>query len=147
MSARYFLIRNNAAELTFMPTYKLDVDTDVYDSSELQRVPAYTDRVLWKTDPNIQCLKYDRYNSDFQYGLFDAERYVLSAESLYCFFFLLMSRACVCLCQVVSLPRPFSITSLRLSDHRPVYAVFSVTVAGKVETKQRVLKSKICSVQ
>ena len=31
---------------TFLPTYKFDQDSDVYDTSEKHRVPSYTDRVL-----------------------------------------------------------------------------------------------------
>lgn len=34
--------------LTFRPTYKYDNGTDEYDSSEKQRIPAWTDRVLYK---------------------------------------------------------------------------------------------------
>ena len=33
----------------FMPTYKFDVNTDTYDTSSKQRVPSWTDRVLYKT--------------------------------------------------------------------------------------------------
>lgn len=31
---------------TFMPTYKFDMDSDVYDTSQKHRVPSYTDRIL-----------------------------------------------------------------------------------------------------
>lgn len=34
--------------ITFMPTFKFDMDTDDYDSSHKQRIPAWTDRVLFK---------------------------------------------------------------------------------------------------
>ena len=36
------------APLTFLPTYKFDPGTNVYDTSKKCRIPAWTDRVLWK---------------------------------------------------------------------------------------------------
>ena len=36
-------------EIAFQPTYKFDKGTETYDTSEKQRRPAYTDRVLWRT--------------------------------------------------------------------------------------------------
>ena len=35
-------------KITFMPTFKFDKDTNDYDTSHKQRIPAWTDRVLFK---------------------------------------------------------------------------------------------------
>ncbi|CAH0554929.1 unnamed protein product [Brassicogethes aeneus] len=35
-------------EITFQPTYKFDVNSNIYDTSEKARPPAWTDRILWK---------------------------------------------------------------------------------------------------
>lgn len=40
--------------ICFPPTYKYDVFSDDYDTSEKQRAPAWTDRVLWKRRKQIQ---------------------------------------------------------------------------------------------
>ena len=38
--------------LSFMPTYKFDVgESDVYDTSSKARVPSWTDRIQWRSDP------------------------------------------------------------------------------------------------
>lgn len=47
------------ARITFPPTYKFDVGRDDYDSSEKQRIPAWTDRILRKGTP----LRQLEYNS------------------------------------------------------------------------------------
>ncbi|KAI8057833.1 SacI homology domain-containing protein [Syncephalis plumigaleata] len=67
-------------QITFLPTYKYELGTDYYDMSEKQRIPAWTDRILYR-GKRIKQLEYSRAN-------------------------------------------------LRISDHRPVRAIFSVEVSG-----------------
>lgn len=47
----------NEARVTFPPTYKYNAGTDEYDTSEKQRIPAWTDRVLCKGN-SLEQLQY-----------------------------------------------------------------------------------------
>lgn len=46
------------ARITFPPTYKYDLNSNQYDTSEKARIPAWCDRVLRKGD-NIRQIHYD----------------------------------------------------------------------------------------
>ncbi|KAF9236877.1 Endonuclease/exonuclease/phosphatase [Melanogaster broomeanus] len=52
--------------LTFAPTYKYDRRSDAFDTSEKRRVPAWCDRVLWRSrDPGrVMQLHYTRYEAN-----------------------------------------------------------------------------------
>lgn len=47
--------------ITFAPTYKYNVGTDDYDTSEKKRAPAWCDRVLYRGMGRIKCEDYRRW--------------------------------------------------------------------------------------
>jgi hypothetical protein len=47
--------------LHFRPTYKFDLNSDTYDSGPKQRIPSWTDRLLYIPTSGLTCLAY---NSD-----------------------------------------------------------------------------------
>ncbi|KAL2863217.1 putative inositol polyphosphate phosphatase [Aspergillus lucknowensis] len=47
--------------ITFAPTYKYDVGTDEYDSSDKRRAPAWCDRVLYRGLGRVKPLDYQRH--------------------------------------------------------------------------------------
>lgn len=71
--------------ITFLPTYKYDNGTDVYDTSEKQRIPGWTDRILFK-GAQLNQLQYSRaelYTSDHRpvLALFEADILTLDQEA------------------------------------------------------------------
>ena len=53
----------NEGFINFPPTYKYDINSDNYDTSEKARTPSYTDRILWRSispDLRTQQLYYGR---------------------------------------------------------------------------------------
>ena len=52
--------------ITFPPTYKYDVHSTEYDTSEKRRIPAWCDRVLWRARDatRVELLHYQRYEPD-----------------------------------------------------------------------------------
>ncbi|KAG9002050.1 inositol polyphosphate 5-phosphatase [Tulasnella sp. JGI-2019a] len=65
------------AQITFRPTYRYDLHSDNYDTSEKQRIPAWTDRILYR-GLKVESTVYARAElrgSDHRpvYGVFEAE--------------------------------------------------------------------------
>jgi hypothetical protein len=62
-SKNALLIFKNFIEppLNFRPTYKFDIDSDNYDTGPKQRLPAWTDRILY-TPNGIDCTCYESDN-------------------------------------------------------------------------------------
>jgi len=54
------LVLDNMVEppLNFRPTYKYDLDSDIYDTSAKARIPAWTDRIFYK-ESGMECLAYN----------------------------------------------------------------------------------------
>ncbi|CAI2163166.1 13480_t:CDS:10 [Funneliformis geosporum] len=57
-------------KITFLPTYKYDFGTNEWDTSEKKRTPAWTDRILWRSQNNEWC-KLLRYVSHMKIALSD----------------------------------------------------------------------------
>jgi len=51
------------APISFPCTYRFDAGTNTYDTSEKRRIPAYTDRILWKQNKLIQCKNYSSFSA------------------------------------------------------------------------------------
>ncbi|TFK53347.1 DNase I-like protein [Heliocybe sulcata] len=64
---RAFRLRTfHEGPLTFAPTYKYDRRSDEYDTSEKRRIPAWCDRILWRSrhPQRVAQLHYQRYEAD-----------------------------------------------------------------------------------
>ncbi|KAM4701846.1 synaptojanin-1 [Discoglossus pictus] len=110
-------------KVNFAPTYKYDLFSDDYDTSEKCRTPAWTDRILWRRrkwpfDKSAEDL--DLLNSSLQDG--KNMQYTWNPGSL-----LHYGRA-----------------ELKTSDHRPVVALIDVDIfEAEAEERQKIYKEVI----
>ncbi|XP_017497396.1 synaptojanin-1 isoform X2 [Manis javanica] len=110
-------------KVTFAPTYKYDLFSDDYDTSEKCRTPAWTDRVLWRRrkwpfDRSAEDL--DLLNASFQAG--SKILYMWTPGTL-----LHYGRA-----------------ELKTSDHRPVVALIDIDIFEvEAEERQNIYKEVI----
>lgn len=89
-------------DITFSCTYKYDRGTDNYDSSEKERKPAWTDRILWKinrSSPTSREGKIENTERDDE----------LRSVSITC-------------------DEYDSVMQMRLSDHKPVFTRLRVSI-------------------
>ncbi|KAK9492829.1 Endonuclease/exonuclease/phosphatase [Lipomyces doorenjongii] len=61
MKEESVLIGFQEGPISFQPTYKYDIGTSVFDTSEKARVPAFTDRILYTTYPSLAQLDYETF--------------------------------------------------------------------------------------
>lgn len=52
--------------LAFVPTYKYDRHSNMFDTSEKRRVPAWCDRVLWRSrdEERVELMQYRRWEAN-----------------------------------------------------------------------------------
>ncbi|XP_060687579.1 synaptojanin-2-like isoform X1 [Hemiscyllium ocellatum] len=91
--------------INFAPTYKYDVGTDVYDTSDKCRTPAWTDRVLlWRKNWSCDTFGIDLRECEYEAGTEEKKMWP-PADLLY-----------------------YGRAELKASDHKPVLAVFEVNI-------------------
>ena len=110
-------------EIRFLPTYKFDPNSDVYDTSAKRRVPSYTDRILIRSGKKTTFITNDP-NPVFET---DAFKHFMKEDSF--FKTDINSSFGTCAPNYPSPPSCICYRSLKskFSDHRPVHAIYKLT--------------------
>ncbi len=91
--------------ISFLPTFKFDMHSNIYDTSKKQRIPAFTDRILYSTRSLVQSFSAHRL---FEFG-FGVKKRGYSEE-------------CIIKCIAYS-----DKSTVLCSDHKPVYGFFEIS--------------------
>lgn len=111
-------------EILFLPTYKFDKNSDVYDTSSKKRIPSYTDRILYRTGQKRTYYSNEKsitFESDAVKHLF-IDKSMFSTDCNLC--------VDVHADNYPSEPHNIYYRSLksRYSDHRPVHALYQINI-------------------
>lgn len=101
----------------FQPTYKFDKNSNTYDSSKKQRIPSWTDRIVYRS--NVHPSPHQPTNQHLPRS---RNRRLTSCPHLLCT--LIQHSQSDAKMKLIAYD---SVDTIRTSDHRPVYAVFEVS--------------------
>jgi hypothetical protein len=122
-------------KIAFPPSYKYDVGTQNFDSSQKSRIPSWTDRILF-IDNCSQCFHqlYDACdcNGFTKTGPVEGNQCLFETTLGKPTSLKRIKRTNCSPCQKVLLERYGSIQTVVTSDHKPVFAYFYINVAEKV---------------
>lgn len=134
----------NEPEISFLPTYKFDIGTNVYDTSTKRRVPSYCDRILFRCGPPRFFIESHVNNYVFESDILinNTPNIKFSTESTYQ---RITKRPNYPSNDTVECIYYHSLGST-FSDHKPVLGIFRIKVpvidAARYEKYLRLVKDK-----